>query len=41
MVNVTLFVDMDIADQANVFATINLAQTKVTNGEIIDAAKTP
>ncbi len=29
-VNVTLFIDMDIEDQAMVFATINLKQTKVS-----------
>jgi len=29
-VNVSIFVDADIADQATVFATVNLAQTKVT-----------
>jgi len=36
MVNVTIFVDMDIADQANVFATINLAQTKVSKSLVYD-----
>ena len=36
MVNVTIFVDMDIADQANVFATINLAQTKVSRSLVYD-----
>ena len=36
MVNVTFFVDMDIADQANVFATINLAQTKVSRSIVYD-----
>jgi DGQHR domain-containing protein len=36
MVNVTIFVDMDIADQANVFATINLAQTKVSRSLVFD-----
>jgi DGQHR domain-containing protein len=30
--NVTIFVDMDIEDQAMTFATINLAQTKVCRG---------
>jgi DGQHR domain-containing protein len=29
-VNVTVFIDMDIEDQAMVFATINLKQTKVS-----------
>lgn len=28
-INVSIFVDADIADQANIFATVNLAQTKV------------
>ncbi len=36
MVNVTFFVDMDIADQANVFSTINLAQTKVGRSLVFD-----
>lgn len=36
MVNVTIFVDMDIADQANVFSTINLAQTKVSRSLVYD-----
>lgn len=36
MVNVTFFVDMDIADQANVFSTINLAQTKVSRSLVYD-----
>jgi len=36
MVNVTIFVEMDIADQANVFATINLAQTKVSRSLVYD-----
>lgn len=36
MVNVTIFVDMDIADQANVFSTINLAQTKVSKSLVYD-----
>ena len=35
-VNVTIFVDMDIADQANVFSTINLAQTKVSKSLVYD-----
>jgi DGQHR domain-containing protein len=28
-INVSIFVDMDISDQANVFSTVNLTQTKV------------
>lgn len=28
-INVSIFVDADIADQANIFSTVNLAQTKV------------
>ncbi|MBI5031528.1 MAG: DGQHR domain-containing protein [Chloroflexi bacterium] len=34
--NVTIFVDMDIEDQAMVFATINLAQTKVSKSLVYD-----
>lgn len=34
--NVTLFIDMDIEDQAMVFATINLAQTKVNKSLVYD-----
>lgn len=34
--NVTIFVDMDIEDQAMVFATINLKQTKVTKSLAYD-----
>jgi DGQHR domain-containing protein len=34
--NVTLFVDMDIEDQAMVFATINLTQTKVNKSLVYD-----
>jgi DGQHR domain-containing protein len=35
-INVTIFIDMDIEDQAMVFATINLAQTKVTKSLVYD-----
>lgn len=35
-INVVIFVDMDIEDQAMVFATINLAQTKVTKSLVYD-----
>ena len=35
-INVTVFVDMDIEDQAMVFATINLKQTKVTKSLAYD-----
>jgi DGQHR domain-containing protein len=34
--NVSIFVDMDIADQANIFATVNLAQTKVNKSLVYD-----
>jgi DGQHR domain-containing protein len=35
-VNVCLFVDADIADQASIFATVNLAQTKVNKSLVYD-----
>ncbi len=35
-VNATIFVDMEIEDQAMVFATINLAQTKVNKSLVYD-----
>ncbi|HEV8723590.1 MAG TPA: DGQHR domain-containing protein [Candidatus Binatia bacterium] len=35
-INVTIFVDADIADQANIFATVNLAQTKVNRSLVYD-----
>ena len=35
-INVTIFVDADIADQANIFATVNLAQTKVNKSLVYD-----
>ncbi|MBI5590891.1 MAG: DGQHR domain-containing protein [Deltaproteobacteria bacterium] len=35
-VNVSLFVDMDIADQAYLFSTVNLAQTKVNRSLVYD-----
>lgn len=34
--NVTIFVDVDIADQANIFSTVNLAQTKVNRSLAYD-----
>ncbi|NNN20062.1 MAG: DGQHR domain-containing protein [Acidimicrobiaceae bacterium] len=34
--NVTIFVEADIADQANIFATVNLAQTKVNKSLVYD-----
>jgi DGQHR domain-containing protein len=34
--NVTIFVNADIADQANIFATVNLAQTKVNKSLVYD-----
>ena len=42
-VNVSVFVDIDIAEQANIFATVNLAQTKVNKSlvyDLFDLAKT-
>ncbi len=42
-VNVSVFVEMDIADQAYVFSTVNLAQTKVNKSlvyDLFDLAKT-
>jgi DGQHR domain-containing protein len=41
--NVSIFVDADIADQANIFSTVNLAQTKVNASlayDLFDLAKT-
>lgn len=35
-VNVSIFVDADIADQASIFATVNLAQTKVSRSLAYD-----
>jgi DGQHR domain-containing protein len=35
-VNVSIFVDIDIADQANIFSTVNLAQTKVNKSLAYD-----
>jgi len=35
-INVVIFIDMEIEDQANVFATINLAQTKVNKSLVYD-----
>jgi DGQHR domain-containing protein len=35
-VNVTIFINMEIEDQAMVFATINLAQTKVNKSLVYD-----
>jgi len=34
--NVTVFVNADLADQANIFATVNLAQTKVNRSLVYD-----
>jgi DGQHR domain-containing protein len=36
VLNVSIFVDADIAEQANVFATVNLAQTKVNKSLVYD-----
>lgn len=35
-VNVSIFIDADIADQASIFATVNLAQTKVNRSLVYD-----
>lgn len=35
-INVSIFVDADIADQANIFSTVNLAQTKVNRSLAYD-----
>lgn len=35
-INVAVFVGLDIADQANIFATVNLAQTKVNKSLVYD-----
>jgi DGQHR domain-containing protein len=35
-INVTIFVGADIADQANIFSTVNLAQTKVNRSLVYD-----
>lgn len=35
-VNVSIFIDMDIADQAYLFSTVNLAQTKVNKSLVYD-----
>lgn len=35
-VNVSIFIDMDIADQAYLFSTVNLAQTKVNTSLVYD-----
>lgn len=35
-INVSIFVDADIADQANIFSTVNLAQTKVNKSLAYD-----
>lgn len=43
-INVSIFIGADVADQANVFATVNLAQTKVNKSLVYDLtelAKTP
>ena len=42
-VNVSLFIDMDVAEQAYIFSTVNLAQTKVSKSlvyDLFDLAKT-
>lgn len=35
-INVTIFIGADIADQANIFSTVNLAQTKVNKSLVYD-----
>lgn len=35
-VNVSIFIDADVADQASVFSTVNLAQTKVNKSLVYD-----
>ena len=35
-INVSLFVDIDISEQANIFSTVNLAQTKVNRSLAYD-----
>lgn len=35
-INVTIFVDADMNDQANIFSTVNLAQTKVNTSLVYD-----
>ena len=35
-INVSIFVDIDLATQANIFATVNLAQTKVNKSLVYD-----
>ncbi len=35
-VNVSIFIDADVADQASIFATVNLAQTKVNRSLVYD-----
>lgn len=35
-VNVSIFIDADIADQASIFGTVNLAQTKVNKSLVFD-----
>lgn len=35
-INVTIFVDIDIAEQAQIFSTVNLAQTKVNKSLVYD-----
>lgn len=43
-INVSIFVDLDIAEQAYIFSTVNLAQTKVNKSlvyDLYDLAKSP
>ncbi|WP_308922978.1 DGQHR domain-containing protein [Janthinobacterium sp. J1-1] len=38
-INVSIFIGADIAEQANIFATVNLAQTKVNRSLVYDLAE--
>ncbi len=43
-INIAIFVGLDVSEQANIFATVNLAQTKVSRSLVYDLtelAKTP
>ncbi|RXJ82474.1 hypothetical protein CRU95_02545 [Arcobacter sp. F2176] len=38
-INVTIFIDIDIAEQAQIFSTVNLAQTKVNKSLVYDLSE--
>ncbi len=43
-INISIFIGADVSEQANIFATVNLAQTKVNKSlvyDLTDLAKTP